>query len=684
MKGENRMKIIRQRDEKDCGVCSLLSIIRYYKGNVPLEQLRLDAKTSNEGTTAWNLIVASKKYGFDAMGMQVENIRDIKRLPAIAHMNLKKGFNHYVVIEKITKDKIILMDPAKGKVIKSLCEFQNEWSGVVLLFYPKQKIVVLKNEVTLFKIFKKIFASEKKIIKIIVLVSFLLTIFTIVLGYYFQMFNSLYMDKYPINYLKVLVIIFSSITCLKLFLTYYRSYLENHLNKNIDCLITSDFLKHLFNLPLKVITSRKSGEILSRVNELTSIKGLITEIFITYSLDFLLVLITTFLLISINSKLFLILFLTTMIYLFIGIITKKSVFEKAYQNISYEAELNNTILENIKMINSIKNLDSVDNTLNKVEEKLTEYLYDTYKLNIYLNKTKIFKISCYEVGQFLISTYGFYLVYNGIINIVDLITFNTLLSFYFEPLKNIIDCIPKYSFMKASISKINDFFSIKKENLGTATATDGYGISINHLKYSYNKYQNILDDVNITINEGQFILLQGASGTGKSTLCNILNKNITDYSGDVILGKLNYKDISIKTIRDNITYVGQNENIFTGTIKENIILDNKISDIDLNKVCKICKVDDIISKKAFRLESVIGSDEGNISGGEKQRIILARAVLKNSNILILDEALSEVDINLELEILKNIRESYKNKTIIYISHKKYPNIFDEVINMEAV
>ena len=678
------MKIIRQRDEKDCGVCSLLSIIRYYKGNVPLEQLRLDAKTSNEGTTAWNLIVASKKYGFDAMGMQVENIRDIKRLPAIAHMNLKKGFNHYVVIEKITKDKIILMDPAKGKVIKSLCEFQNEWSGVVLLFYPKQKIVVLKNEVTLFKIFKKIFASEKKIIKIIVLVSFLLTIFTIVLGYYFQMFNSLYMDKYPINYLKVLVIIFSSIICLKLFLTYYRSYLENHLNKNIDCLITSDFLKHLFNLPLKVITSRKSGEILSRVNELTSIKGLITEIFITYSLDFLLVLITTFLLISINSNLFLILFLTTMIYLFIGIITKKSIFEKAYQNISYEAELNNTILENIKMINSIKNLDSVDNTLNKVEEKLTEYLYDTYKLNIYLNKTKIFKISCYEVGQFLISTYGFYLVYNGIINIVDLITFNTLLSFYFEPLKNIIDCIPKYSFMKASISKINDFLSIKKENLGTATATDGYGISINHLKYSYNKYQNILDDVNININEGQFILLQGASGTGKSTLCNILNKNITDYSGEVILGKLDYKDISIKTIRDNITYVGQNENIFTGTIKENIILDNKIPDIDLNKVCKICKVDDIISKKTFRLESVIGSDEGNISGGEKQRIILARAVLKNSNILILDEALSEVDINLELEILKNIRESYKNKTIIYISHKKYPNIFDEVINMEAV
>ena len=678
------MKIVRQQDEKDCGVCSLLSIIRYYKGNVPLEQLRLDARTNNEGTTALNLVLASQKYGFDAVGMKVENVNDIKRLPAIAHLNLEKGYSHYVVVEKITKDKIILMDPAKGRVVKFLWEFQKEWSGVVLIFYPKQKIIVLKNEVTLFTILKKIFVSEKNLIKIIVLVSFLLTIFTIALGYYFQMFNSLYLSKYPINYLKVLVLVFAIFTCFKLFLTYYRSYLENHLNKNIDCLITSDFLKHLFSLPLNVINSRKSGEILSRVNELTSIKGLITEIFITYTLDFLLVVITTFLLISISSKLFLILFLTTIVYLFIGIMTKKSIFEKAYQNISIESEFNNTILENIKMINSIKNLDAVDDTLKKIERKLAHYLYDTYKVNIILNKINIFKVSCYEIGFFLINTFGFYFVYEGIINIVDLITFNTLLNLYFEPLKNIVDSIPKYSFMKASITKINDFLSVDIEKLGKKNVTRGYDISINNLSYSYNKYQNVLKNVNLNINEGQFVLLQGASGSGKSTLCSILNKYITDYSGDILFGTMNYKDLSIKTIRDNIVYVGQNENIFTSSIKENITFGHEVSDLDFNKVCNICKVDDIAYKKTFRYESLIGSDEGNISGGEKQRIILARAVLKGFNVLILDEALSEVDIKLELEILKNIRNNYKDKTIIYISHKKYPNVFDKVISMEAV
>lgn len=678
------MKIVRQQDEKDCGVCSLLSIIRYYKGNVPLEQLRLDARTNNEGTTALNLVLASQKYGFDAVGMKVENLNDIKRLPAIAHLNLKKGYSHYVVIEKVTKDKIILMDPAKGKVVKFLWEFQKEWSGVVLIFYPKQKIMVLKNDVTLFTIFKKVFISEKNLIKIIVLVSFLLTIFTIALGYYFQMFNSLYLNKYPINYLKVLVLVFAIFTCFKLFLTYYRSYLENHLNKNIDCLITSDFLKHLFNLPLNVITSRKSGEILSRVNELTSIKGLITEIFITYTLDFLIVVITTFLLIRISSKLFLILFLTTIFYLFVGIITKKSIFEKAYQNISIESEFNNTVLENIKMINSIKNLDVVDGTLNKIERKLTHYLYDTYKVNTILNKINIFKVSCYEIGFFLINTFGFYFVYKGIINMIDLITFNALLNLYFEPLKNIVDSIPKYSFMKASITKINDFLGVHAEILGEKTSTDGYDISINNLNYSYNKYQNVLKSVNLNIKEGEFVLLQGASGSGKSTLCSILNKYITDYTGDILFGKMNYKDLSIKTIRENIVYVGQNENIFTGSIKENITFGHEVSDLEFKKVCNICKVDDIAYKKTFRYESLIGSDEGNISGGEKQRIILARAVLKDFNVLILDEALSEVDIKLELEILKNIRDNYKDKTIIYISHKKYPNVFDKVISMEAV
>ena len=127
------MKIIRQRDEADCGVCALASIIEHYNGYVPLEKIRLDAKTDSKGTSALNLVLASQKYGFESVGVKLKNIYDITKLPAIAHLSFKNGLEHYVVIEKIAKDKITLMDPAKGKVIESLAKFNEAWSKVVLL-----------------------------------------------------------------------------------------------------------------------------------------------------------------------------------------------------------------------------------------------------------------------------------------------------------------------------------------------------------------------------------------------------------------------------------------------------------------------------------------------------------------------------------------------------------------------
>lgn len=675
------MIVVRQRDEKDCGVCALLSIIRHHKGNVPLEKIRLDAKTTNEGTTALNLILASQKYGFEAVGVKLNSIYDIKQFPAIAHMNLKKGYTHYVVIEKITKDKIVIMDPAKGKVVMKVNDFICEWSNVVLLFYPKQKIIVLKNEVTIFKLFTRVMKSEKGLVKIIIFVSFLLMLLSILLGYYFQILFSSITNGYSYKYLKIIVVIFLIFTIFKIILSFYRTYLENHLNKNIDCLLNSDFLSHLYNLPLNVITSRNAGEIISRVNDLTSIKNIITEIFMSSTLDLILVVIAVPLLINISKNLFFILFLIIILYFLIGLIFSKVIFKRAYQNISYEADFNNNLIEDIKMINSIKNLNIVSPALKKLESKLTNYLYDSYLLNIVINNEKTLKSIIYEIGFFIINTYGLYLLYKNKILLINIITFNTLLSLFLDPLKNIVDNMPKYCYMKATISKINDFLSLKKEALGDIEDTYGYELRFKNLTYSYNKYENIIKNFNLIIPEGSLILLKGPSGSGKSTICNILNKYIIDYDGNILLGAINIKDLSINTIRKNIIYVNQNENIFSGTIRENIVLDKKISEVDFQYICYLCKIDEIVKKRPLRFETFISPDENNLSGGERQRIILARALLNSFNILLLDEALSEVDMKLELSILKNMRKLYKDKTIIYISHKKYPKIFDNVINL---
>ena len=210
---------------------------------------------------------------------------------------------------------------------------------------------------------------------------------------------------------------------------------------------------------------------------------------------------------------------------------------------------------------------------------------------------------------------------------------------------------------------------------------DGNKLKIKNLTYSYNKYENVINKFNLVIPEGKLVLLKGKSGCGKSTLCNILNKYIDDYEGNILLGTINIKDLSLNTIRNNITYINQKEEIFSGSLKENITLGKDISEVEFQYICYLCKIDEIVKKRPLRYETFISPDENNLSGGEKQRIILARALLNNFNILILDEALSEVDMKLELNIIKNIRNIYKEKTIIYISHKKYPKIFDQVITI---
>ena len=676
------MKIIRQRDFKDCGVCSLASIIEYYGGYVSLEKLRLDTKATNEGTTALNIIEASKKYGFDAMGIKVANLTSDKvSLPAIAHMQGKNGLNHYVVIYKITNDKVILMDPAKGKVVKSKDDFYEEWSHILLIFHPQRKITVFQKENTLIGIFLKIIMQEQKLFILIIITSIFLIVFTIIGSYYFQVMIDAINLNYPLIYLKIFVVVFGLLVILKLVFGYLRRYFENYLNKNIDCLLNSNFLNHIFNLPLEVITSRTSGEIITRVSELANIKNLFTEIFITCLLDFALMLTSLPLLYSISNKLFLALFLSLLLYLVVGIITSKIIYQKAYQNIELEAEFNNALLENVQMLNSIKNLNVTDNRLSKLETSLSALLYDNFKLGKFWTNENFGKNAIYELGFFIINTWGFYLIFKGKLEITALVTFNTLLGLFLDPIKNCIDSLPKYNFVKATFSKINDFLSLNKETLGQKEKLSNNKIIIKNLSFSYDSLKSTFNHFNLFIKPGEFVSLKGRSGSGKSTLCKILDKYITNYKGEIIIGNRNIKDLSIATIRENITYVGQNEALISGSIKENILLDREIDSKRFTQICNICGIEQIVFKKALRYETSINNDSTNISGGEAQRIILARAILNDFEILILDEALSEVDYQTERKIIKNLKHYFPSKTIIYITHKNHDQLFDRVIDL---
>lgn len=679
-----KMVIIRQKDVKDCGPCCLESIIRFYDGYVSLEKIREDSYTSLKGTSVYHLVNAARKYGFDVVA---KNYLDKKIsntiFPCIAHMHYENGLEHFVCIYNINDKIVTLMDPAKGKIKVSKEVFDKNFTGVVIELYPKSNITYLKKESSLYKLFINILKDNKKIIINLFLSSLILTIFTIISGLYFKiMYEHLQNNSY-INSLYFIIYLFLIIVILKVVYNYLKNYYENHLNKNIDVNIISNFISHIFKLPLKVINTRSTGEIISRVNELNNIKELFSKIFVTLLLDLILLLGSLIILFYVNVKLSLILLFMLFLYIIVNILFNPYLYSRINKNIDYQTEFNSILIENIELINSLKNLNKIDFANKKNESKLSYLIYDNYSFTNIINIFITIRDLIIEIGIFTINTYGFYLIMNNKLSFIDLVLFNTLMYYVIDPIKNLISYIPKINFLRASFRKICDFIDIEEEILGSNEKFINGDILYKDISFSYNGYNENIKNFNLNIKCGEKLLIKGKSGSGKSTICNLLTRFYNPLKGSIYIANKNILDYNINTIRNNIVYVGQKEKLYSDTIKNNILFGNSKT-LDFDKVCKVCLIEDIVNKKQFRYDFGIDNNFANLSGGEKQRIILARALLQNKKIIILDEALSELDYELERRIIDNIKKEYKESTIIYISHKKQDDLFDRVINFEEV
>ena len=564
-----KIEVVKQQDLKDCGPCSLSCIIKYYGGYVPIEKIREDTNTTANGTSAYHLIKAAKNYGFEALGVKASNIDDDRiYLPCIAHLNLANGLKHFVVIYKISKDFVYVMDPASGKKKIKKNEFLKIWTNVLILLTPVSDILHFKNSITIGKLF----------IKLLTILNFFLMFFAILSNFYFQVAISSINKETDQIFLKLVIIVFFFVFLFKVLFNYLKNYYLNYFNKNIDTELFTSFLGHIFHLPLSFMQNRSVGEITSRVQELSEIKSLLSEVFTTIILNSVLIIGTIVALYLINAKLFFFLLLVVSIYLIIGLIFSKVIYARVKENIEISTEFNTNLIENIEMNTSIKNLNLIDTFLKKLEAKLIDLLKNNFFLQKLFNNILLSKEFIYEIGLYLVLTYGIYLISIDKMEILSLITFNSLIVYLFEPLKEILDIIPKYNYLKASFNKISEFLNIKEEeyNIGINSAIKT--IAFNNVNYSYNQIQNILNNISLNINKGDKVLLTGPSGSGKSTICKLIFSSLKkSYDGKITYNLTSEKDFSLNSIRSNILYIGQEENLFTGTIKDNIICDRKVN-----------------------------------------------------------------------------------------------------------
>lgn len=670
---------VKQEGNKDCAVASLSMIIRYYKGYVAHEQLRDMLTTDRKGTSAYNIIKVAEYIGFKATGIKTNNLENLK-LPCIAYVTINNQLNHFVVIYKIDfkKKELLIADPASSLKKMKIEDFNKLTNDIYILLYQIKKLPYLKKYSILEFITTFLKNNKNSLIKITIL-SFFINILITILSFEFKfLIESINYDT-RLKYIFLLVFLF--ITILKIITTYLRNLLTIYLDKKINYDLTIECYKNIIHFPYIYYCNRTTGEVIARINDLELVKSFISKITIMILSDLPLIIISLIIMFTINIKLTLFTILNLLLYFLVIRILKNPIKTKI-QNLQEERGRNTSFLvESLSAYECIKGLNIENQTIQKLQTNHYKYITNIFDFSKLYNFQIFLKDFISDIGNLILIILGIIEIESNIMTIGSFITFTYLISNFSNPLREILDTNVEVEESLNALKRILEL-NYKSDNNGKIKKLENNNIKIKQLNYSYND-ENIISNINLEFKSGEKAIILGESGSGKSTLLKIIKKYLKVKNGIVYINNIDLNDYNNAAVSKNISYIAQNELLFTDTIYENLRVNRDLEPKRIIEVAKLCFVDEIIKNKEFGYNTLIEENGFNLSGGEKQRIILARTLLNDSKIILIDEGTNQLDVSLERKILKNIFKEFSDKIIILISHR-FDNIdlFDHVIKIE--
>lgn len=673
---------IKQSSSKTCAVASLQMIIKYYKGYISAEYLEQMTYTTRSGTTAFHLIEAAKQIGFECKGLKLE-LKDLKNipLPCIVHVTLNNSFNHYMVLYEVNKNHLLLADPGKSISKWSISDFEKIWNNVAITFVPIKPIPVLQNEIKYSSFIKNIaFKLSKSLFKTY-LFCFLTIILSIISSFSFTVFLDLAIEQQSKKIIVIAFIFFLILGLYKNLFEFIRNKFLIIISHKLDWFLTNDIFKKIISLPYCYYRNHTTGDIVSRINDLKIFKDVSSSVLLLIMVDIPLMLVSSVALFFINHLLFycasIMILLVLIINLFFNSLYKKFI-PQFHEN---NSAVNNNMIEKISGFETIKGLGIENEMVSDFRKKYFTLQKVSFHIQKISNVHSILKSLICEIGTLIIFLLGSLSVLNNNISIGSLIAFNTLLVYFLNPFKSINDMLLEVKEAKSALKRIMNIIIEDKEQ-GIITKDIIGNIEYKNLNFSHDLINSTLKNISFKIKAGEKVLLLGESGTGKSTLVKLLTKAYQVPKNSVFIDGIDINNYTMQTLKDNICYISQNEILFTDSLLNNLKLNRNIEIEKIEKILDFCCIRNIFKNSSLGLYTLIEENGFNLSGGEKQRIILGRSLLKNFNILIIDEGLNQVDISLERKLLKRIINKYKHKTIIFISHRlENMDLFNHVISI---
>ncbi len=669
-----KVPVVMQMEALECGAACLTMVLAYYDKWVPLEQVRADCGVSRDGSKALNVVKAARNYGLKATGYRYEpeDLKENATFPCIIHWN----FNHFVVLRGFKGKKAYLNDPGRGDYTVSMEDFDKAFTGICLMFSPSENFVPGGKQKSVVEFAKKRLVGAGTAVAFVILTTVISSLMGVINPVFSRIFlDNLLTDKNP-EWFMPFIIALSAFSAVQLLVAWIQTIYSLRINGKLAITGSSSYIWRVFRLPMEFFSQRMAGDIQQRESTNARIASNLVGTFAPLALQTIMMIFYLVIMIQYSLVLTSIGIVSIIINMFMArIISKKRVNITRVQ-MRDNGKLYAATVTGIEMIETIKSTGAEDGYFER---------WSGYQASVNTQKVKYEKLNQYlglvpglvsSLTGNIILMLGVWLTIQGQFTVGMITAFQGFLSSFTTPANQLISAGQTLQEMRTEMERVEDVmeYPIDTNYLNTETTDEQSqkltgSIEIHNLNFGYSRLEKpLIMDFNLSLKAGSKVAFVGASGCGKSTLSKLISGLYKPWSGEIRYDGKPLSEIPRPVFTGSVSVVDQDIILFEDTIENNIKMwDRTIEDFEMILACRDAQIHNDIMDRPEGYNHKLLEGGKDFSGGQRQRMEIARALAQDPTILILDEATSALDAKTEYEVTKAIRD--RGITCIVVAHR---------------
>jgi len=671
---------VSQSDQSECGAAALAMVASWHGLPMAVTDLRSLAVTDRQGTTLHNMKLAAERLGFTARYYKDGKFEYLSPvpLPAIVHTNNQEGMPHFIVLYKVNRNSVVIGDPgSNGVETISRKEFCERWSGILMVLVsegPLERPDGATAPLTPGQRLRRLVAANSRSLIEAFVLAMVVTLLSITSSYFIQLLVDNVLVRNERGLLKALGIGMALVLVFKLLLGIVRRYLLTHVGRRIDLQLMGGYIDHLTQIPLREYESRRVGDFISRLHDASGIREVIGGTALSVFVDFALVSVTLTILWMYDRPLAMLATAFVPILLLAVVVVRPPAKRMIREVMEQNSRLSSQVAENVANIEAIKDCGTQEIRNEEAERRLVNVVKTEYRLSMFGIGMQSVNSLATSAAHLSILWYGGLRVMDGAITIGELMFFTSMLDRLLGPVQRLSESVIEFEEGMTAIDRLYQILGLPSEAHSTSEKVEiqklQSSIRFDNVSFSYGFRGPVLQDVSLSIPIGHTIAIAGESGSGKTTMLKLMRALLEPGEGQVTFDGIDLRDIDPASLRERIGVVSQDPAIFNGTVTYNVSLNRPgISFEQVIEAVRLAGLEEFINGLPQRYATMIGERGVNLSGGQKQRLAIARALVGDPDLIIFDEATSQIDTETERVIQENLRTALAGRTVVLVAHR---------------